>query len=82
MNYHFEEVQNLKFVVYDVDDRKQVDDVSRHDFIGEIQCSLADIITAGHQYRGRLRNKGGLEWTLLQHSCFYTVQMLCMVIVV
>ena len=59
MSYHFEEVQNLKFVVYDVDDRKHVEDLSRQDFIGQIQCSLADIVTDGQQFRGRLKNQGG-----------------------
>ena len=66
MDYHFEEVQNLMFVVYDVDDSKHVEDLSRHDLIGQIQCSLADIVIAGQQYRGRLKDRG-LLLTHVQH---------------
>ena len=59
IDYHFEEVQQLKFTVYDVDYHKRVDDVSKHDVIGEIECCLADIVTVGQQYTRNLRHKGG-----------------------
>ena len=49
----------MKFSVYDVDDHKRVDDVSKHDVIGEIECCLADIVTVGQQYTRNLRHKGG-----------------------
>ena len=58
LDYCFEEVQHFKFIVYDVDDRKHIDDVRRHDLIGETECTLADIVTAGKQYTRNLRNKG------------------------
>lgn len=58
MDYFFEEIQHLKFTVLDVDDRKHVDDVSRHDIIGGLECTLADIVTAGQQYKRTLRDKG------------------------
>lgn len=58
MNYRFEEVQTLKFVVYDVDDRNHVDDLNRHDLIGQMQCTLADVVTAGQQYSRTLRHQG------------------------
>ncbi len=58
LDYCFEEVQFFKFIVYDVDDRKHVDDARRHDLIGETECTLADIVTAGKQYTRNLRNKG------------------------
>ena len=58
LEYRFEEIQALKFVVLDVDDTKHIDDVGRHDLIGEIECSLADIVTAGQQYKRTLREKG------------------------
>ena len=58
VEYRFEEIQELRFVVLDVDDRKHVDDVSRHDHIGSVECTLADIVTAGQQYKRTLRDKG------------------------
>ena len=58
VEYRFEEIQELKFVVLDVDDRKHLDDVSRHDHIGSVECTLADIVTAGQQYKRTLREKG------------------------
>lgn len=56
--YRFEEIQKLKFTVVDVDDRSRVDDISRHDLIGELECTLADLVTAGQQYERTLRLKG------------------------
>ena len=48
----------MKFTVYDVDDRRHVEDVSRHDLIGEMECTLAEIVTAGKEYKRNLREKG------------------------
>ena len=58
MDYRFEEVQQYKFVVYDVDDRKHLEDVKRHDLIGTTECTLADLVTAGQQYTRTLRHQG------------------------
>ena len=58
VEYRFEEIQEFKFVVLDVDDKKRVDDVNRHDHIGSVECTLADIVTAGQQYKRTLRDKG------------------------
>ncbi len=60
MDYFFEEIQKLKFVVYDVDD-KRVDETQRHDLIGEMECTLADIVTVGQQYKRTLRERGQLH---------------------
>lgn len=60
LEYRFEEIQALKFIVLDVDDKKHVDDIGRHDLIGNMECTLADIVTAGQQYKRTLRDKG--EW--------------------
>ena len=49
----------MKFSVYNSDDHKRVDDVSKHDVIGEIECCLADIVTVRQQYTRNLRLKGG-----------------------
>lgn len=61
VDYRFEEIQNIKFVVYDIDDKKKVDDVKRHDLIGQIECSMADVVTAGQEYTRTLRMPGSSE---------------------
>lgn len=58
LDYFFEEIQKLKFVTYDIDDPKHVDDTKRHDLIGEVECTLADVVTAGQQYKRTLRMQG------------------------
>ena len=45
-------------MVVDVDDRSRVDDIKRHDMIGELECALADLVTAGQQYERTLRHNG------------------------
>lgn len=41
-----------------MDNKARVDDTRRHDFIGEMECSLADIVTSGQLYKRTLRMKG------------------------
>jgi hypothetical protein len=45
VQYKFEEVQLLKFMMVDVDNAS-VHDVSRHDHIGSVELTLADLVTA------------------------------------
>ena len=47
VDYHFEEVQHFKVVVYDVDDKAKIDDLEKHDFLGEADLKLANVLTAG-----------------------------------
>jgi len=54
VDYHFEEVQHLRVAVYDVDDKKHIDDLSRHDFIGESKFTLADVVASGRTLTRRL----------------------------
>ena len=54
MDYHFEEVQNLRVAVYDVDDKKRLDDLSRHDFIGEAKFTLGEVVAAGQVFTRQL----------------------------
>lgn len=56
--YYFERVQQLKFAVYDIDNAN-TKDLSKHDFIGEAECNLSDIITMP---------KGTIELTLYSGS--------------
>ena len=58
MDYRFEEIQTVKFVVYDIDNKRNIDDLSKHDKIGEVECTLADIVTAGKEFTRTLRDKG------------------------
>jgi len=45
VNYFFEERQNVRFDVYDVDSKSA--DLTQHDFLGSASCSLGEIV--GHQ---------------------------------
>ena len=47
VDYRFEEVQNFKIVIYDVDDKANINDLEKHDFLGEADLKLADVLTAG-----------------------------------
>jgi len=44
IDYRFEEIQWIKFAVYDID--TPAAPLDKQDFIGEIQCKLADIVTS------------------------------------
>ncbi|KAJ3280419.1 hypothetical protein HK104_000671 [Borealophlyctis nickersoniae] len=55
VDYYFEEVQRLRFVVLDVDGPSQRPE--DHDFVGAIETTLADIVNAkGRTLRRALRN--------------------------
>ena len=54
VDYHFEEVQHFKVSIYDVDDKRHLDDLTKHDFIGEAMFKLADIVTAGKSLTKKL----------------------------
>ena len=44
--------------MYDVDDLKHIDNFKKQEIIGEIDCQLAEIVTAGQEYRRTLRLRG------------------------
>ena len=54
VDYRFEEVQNLKVAVYDVDDKWYIDDLTRHDFIGEAKFTLGEVVSAGRVFTKQL----------------------------
>lgn len=58
MEYRFEEIQEFKFATYDVDDKKNVDILQKQELIGETECMLAEIVSAGQRYDRKLRYKG------------------------
>ncbi|XP_051910901.1 copine-8 isoform X2 [Hippocampus zosterae] len=42
LDYFFEEKQNLRFDVYDIDSRSP--DLAKHDFLGQVHCTLGEIV--------------------------------------
>ncbi|KAM7412021.1 hypothetical protein PAMA_021812 [Pampus argenteus] len=42
LDYFFEEKQNLRFDVYDVDSKSP--DLAKHDFLGQVYCTLGEIV--------------------------------------
>ena len=40
--------------IYDVDDKKHLDDLTKHDFIGEASFTLADVVTSGKSLTKKL----------------------------
>ncbi|ESN89865.1 hypothetical protein HELRODRAFT_91316 [Helobdella robusta] len=44
LDYFFEESQKLKFELYDVDSMST--DLSKHDFLGRMECTLAEIVSS------------------------------------
>ena len=61
MEYRFEEVQNLQFAVYDVDDKHHVDHTDKQQLIGSMECTLGDVIAAGEHLTKSLRLKGDMN---------------------
>uniref|UniRef100_H2ZQ72 C2 domain-containing protein n=1 Tax=Ciona savignyi TaxID=51511 RepID=H2ZQ72_CIOSA len=45
LDYYFEEVQKLKFALFDIDDAAQ--NLNNADFLGEIECTLGHIVSHG-----------------------------------
>ncbi|XP_067931223.1 copine-8-like isoform X1 [Watersipora subatra] len=61
IDYYFEERQQLKFSIYDVDSNSP--DLSKHDFLGTMECSLGEIVSAGRLKRalkGPKANSGSI----------------------
>lgn len=44
VDYHFEELQKLKFSVYDIDDVRE--NLSKADFLGEMECTLGQLVSS------------------------------------
>eukprot|EP00731_Ephydatia_muelleri_P028938 Em0020g582a len=64
MEYRFEEVQNLQFVVYDVDDKHHVDNIDKQELLGAMECTLAEIMAAGVHLTKPLGLKGNPAGTI------------------
>uniref|UniRef100_A0A3B5LCK2 Copine Va n=1 Tax=Xiphophorus couchianus TaxID=32473 RepID=A0A3B5LCK2_9TELE len=44
LDYFFEEKQNLRFDVYDIDSKSP--DLAKHDFLGQVYCTLGEIVVS------------------------------------
>ena len=61
LDYRFEERQVLKFAIYDIDSKKTAK-LSAHDSLGEVVCSLGEVVA--EQSRGFTRHLGKARGTL------------------
>ena len=58
------------FVVYDVDDKHHVEDLSKQELLGTMECTLAEIMAAGEHLTKSLGLKGN-------HTCTCVGVYLC-----
>lgn len=49
VQYHFEQRENYKVEVYDVDDLKNVSALANHDFAGSLEFAIHEVVTARDQ---------------------------------
>ena len=49
VDYRFEEIQHMKICCYDVDNKSV--SLDKQDFIGQVECKLADIVTGSNLNR-------------------------------
>ena len=69
MEYLFEEIQHLRFAVYDVDDKQNMDDVDKQQLLGTMECTMGDIVAAGIHLTKSLKLKGSIN--LFACICFF-----------
>lgn len=70
LDYHFEEVQKLKFALFDQD--KSSTQLDEHDFLGQFSCSLG-VVSRALQADGRCRHSQMSPCSLGQGSPLGTV---------
>ena len=77
VDYHFEEVQSFRVVVYDADDQKHLDDLQKQEFIGEAEFKLADVVTAGKVLTKKLASssENSLYQSLTGHLAWVDFQL-------
>lgn len=47
VEYHFEEQQYFKLILYDIDDDYHVDELYKQEYMGETEFCLAELLTSG-----------------------------------
>ena len=46
VQYHFEQRENYKVEVYDVDDLNNINALANHDYVGSLEFALHEVVTA------------------------------------
>ena len=49
VQYHFEQRENYKVELYDIDDKNDLDNFSKHDFVGTVNFAIHEVVTARDQ---------------------------------
>lgn len=68
LDYHFEEVQKLKFALFDQD--RSSTQLEEHDFLGQFSCSLGTVSQAAPGAPASPSSPGGLSRHLLSLALF------------
>ena len=58
VEYHFEEQQYFKLILYDIDDDYHIDELYKQEYMGEAEFCLAELITCGSSLELPLRKEG------------------------
>ena len=62
MDYHFEEQQQFKLIIYDIDDDYHLEELYKQDYIGEAEFSLATLVTSSSSLKLPLIKEGMQNW--------------------
>ena len=62
MDYHFEEEQQFKLILYDIDDDYHLEELYKQDYMGEVEFCLAMLLTSGSSLTLPLRKEGAPHW--------------------
>jgi hypothetical protein len=46
VQYHFEQRENFKVEIYDVDDFVNINMLANHDFVGSLEFTIHEVVTA------------------------------------
>ena len=66
LEYRFEEQQHIKVAVFDVDSHSH--DLTKHDFIGETEFTLAELVAAGQTLVKSLYRLGTVRYRTSMHE--------------
>lgn len=73
MDYHFELVQKLNFGVYDIDNKTI--DLSDDDFLGELECTLGQVLVFLLRFYHPGHSSGWSRFTIKHRPLAGTVQV-------
>ena len=61
MEYHFEEQQHFKLILYDIDDDYHIDELYKQEYMGETEFCLAELLRSGSSLELPLMKEGMLN---------------------